>query len=807
MKIENEITIKEIIVLLKSLNATVNEDEKEEKEGKDKKGKEDKEGKRVEKKSDVKGENKGEKKTGKNDEIVPMSALVDRFLNYESRDTDDVSQKNEENNTKIQKKNDLFDEFLEFKNNSNKKTESSENKKTAKNSKSVTEFENFFSVTNGLKRDSKIDGMTHESSSVLAGDVSEVDEVEVEDDEAEVLEAFRHAAAIPYSESSHVEDENENENDEKNENEDVDVEKDGSEKKDVSKGDIKQKGNIEVKEKEKDENENGNYKVKGRNGAFERKDEYPVHYFDVDFTDKSPSHSSGRSADQSSAHAAAVTAAATVKKTGTAAAATTAAVAVVHYHVSSPQSPSRSPSHSPSRSPSSSSPSSPSRHTHDKNTTFHSISKVQSVVDNDTMGSKVGQIEIDILHDNNGVSEAKVVGVSDVEKLNVKEEVADDDILKVNDRGVKDGIKNDDGAECDQNESKLFEEMMVNFKTDDKLTNFDFGNTSDNDENIELDGEIRDFDDENPLESLLNLQERHLIQDKLHAKQQGNIKNQQMELLKLKKVVAIKLKEKEKENEDLKILRNELLLKNQIKMDLPANFGESNLPELKLSHLSIGDNSSEIDGITEMKELSSLTTPYLNPSRNNIYNTINRKNSTSSDSQNSDYRNKHNDNNNNNNNDNNKQKEIKSYRNNNKNIKSKNLPENILDDPYEKIPYVRKERSSHTELPMEYLSPKERSIRNSQKKKMEADRLMMSEKAKNVPQNKNQNQNQDIPIADHIKVIILILLLSDRKVVCRSGSMMIIMIQHLCALHLYIQLSLICFSVYVVIRFHIRLDI
>ena len=764
MKIENEITLKEIIVLLKSLNATVNEDEKEEKEGKDRKGKEDKEEKRVEKKNDVKGEDKGEKKTGKNDEIVPMSALVDRFLNYESRDTDDISQKNEENSSKIQEKNDLFDEFLEFKNNNNEKTESSEKKKTAKNSKSVSEFENFFSVTNGLKRDSKIDRMIHESFSVLVGDVSEVDEVEVgaEDEEAEVLEAFRHAAAIPYNESSDVEDEHENKNekDRKNEIEVVDYEKGSSEKKDVSKGDIIQIGNKEVNEKEKDESENGNDKMKGMKGVYERKDELPVHYFDVDFTDKSPIYSSGRSADQSSAPAHAVT--------GTAGAAV--AAAVVHYHVASPT---QSPSRSPNRSPSSSSPSSPSRLAHHKNTTFHSIAEVQIVVDNDAKGDKIEQNEVDIFNDDNGVNEGKIEGVSDVEKLNMKGEIADDDVLTVNDRGVKGGIRNDDGAECDPNESKLFEEIMVNFKIDDKLINFDFENASDTDENIELDGEIRDFDDKNPLESLLNLQERHLIQEKLHEKQQVYIKNQQMELLKLKKVVAIKLKEKEKENEDLKILRNELLLKNQIKMDLPANFGESNLSELKLSHLSISDNSSEIDGISEMKELSSLTTPYLNPSRNNIYNTINRKNSTSSDSHNSDYRNKYTDNSNNNNNnndkqinaknivpnnDNNKQKEIKPYKNNNKNMKSKNIPENILDDPYEKIPYVRKERSSHTELPMEYLSPKERSIRNSQKKKMEADQLLMtSEKAKNVPQNKNQNQ--DIPIADHIKVIMLILLL------------------------------------------------
>jgi hypothetical protein len=766
MKIENEITLKEMIVLLKSLNATVNEDEMEEKgekERKVEKGKEDKEGKRVEKKSDVKGEEKGEKKTGKNDKIVPMSALVDRFLNYESRDTDDVSQKNEENSSEIQKENDLFDEFLEFKNNNKEKTESSDKKKTAKNIQSVTEFENFFSVTNGLKRDSKIDGMTHESSSVLAGDVSEVDEFEVENEEAEVLEAFRHAAAIPYNDSSDVEDEhvNENEDDEKDENEDADCEKAGSDKKDVSKGDMKEKGNEEMKEKVKekeDENGNAHNEVKGMKGVYERKDELPVHYFDVDFTDKSSTNSSGRSADQSSAPSSAPTSTPTPAPAVTGA----AAVAVVHYHVASPtQSPSRSPSHSPL----SSSPSSPSLHAHHRNTASHSNAEVQSVVDDDAKGDKIGQIDRDILHDNNGV-------VSDDEKLNMKGEIADGDVLKVNGRGAKGGMRNVDGTECDQNESKLFEEMMVNFKIDDKLISFDFENAfnhTDNDENIELDGEIRGFDDKNPLESLLNLQERHLLQEKLHAKQQGNIKNQQMELLKLKKVVAIKLKEKEKENEDLKNLRNELLLKNQIKMDLPANFGESNSSELKLSHLSISDNSSEIDGISEMKELSSLTTPYLNPSRNNIYNTINRKNSTSSDSQNSDYRNKHNDNSNNNNNNNkqrntknvapntdnsNKQKEIKS---NNKNIKSKNVPENILDDPYEKLPYARKERSSHTELPMEYLSPKERSIRNSQKKKMEADRLLMtSEKAKNVPQNKNQNQ--DIPIADHIKVMILILL-------------------------------------------------
>lgn len=724
MKIENEITLREIIILLRSLSATVNEEEVE--EGKE--GKEAKEGKKVEKGSDAKIEDK-EKKTEKNDEIVPMSTLVDRYLNYESRDTDDVTQKNEENNTKIQKKNDLFDEFLEFKEDNLEKNENSDKKKNAKNIKSVSEFENFFSVTNGSKRDRKINGMTHDNSSVLAGDVSEVDEVEVEveDAEAEVLEAFRHAAAIPFTESSDVEDEDEN----KTENEDK-----------------KENEGKEVKERKDDQSESGNDNVKGIKGAFERKEDLPVHYSDVDFADKSSIHSSGWSADQSSAPAA----------LGVAAAVAAAGMAVVHYHVASPT---RSPSQSPFRSPSS--PSFPTRHSHHKKIASHSNAEVQSLVDNDTVGGKIGLNDIDIFKDKNGEIEGNVGLISDAD--DVEKEIADDGVLKVNDKGVVGELRDNVGAECDQNESKLCVEMMVNYGIDDKLNNFDFDNASDNDENIELDGEIRDFDEKNPLESLLNLRERHLIQEKLHAKQQGNIKNQQLELLKLKKVVAIKLKEKETENENLKNLRNELLLKNQIKMDLPANFGESNLSELKLSHLSIGDNNSEIDGTSEMKELSSLTTPYLNPSRNNIYNVINRKNSASSDSQNSDNRDKNAyNNNNNNNNNNNKQiitknttpnadnirkREIKSFKNNIKNIKSKNIPENVLDDPYDKLLFFRQERSSRTELPLEYLSPKERSIR---KKKMEADRLMTSAKAENVSPNQNQNQNQDIPIADHIKV-------------------------------------------------------
>ena len=98
-----------------------------------------------------------------------------------------------------------------------------------------------------------------------------------------------------------------------------------------------------------------------------------------------------------------------------------------------------------------------------------------------------------------------------------------------------------------------------------------------------------------------------------------------------------------------------------------------------------------------------------------------------------------------------KQKEIKSYKYNNNNYKKKNIQEDILDDPYEKIPYVLKESSFRVERSLEFLSPKERSIRKSQIKKSEAERLLMTlEKAKNVP------QHQDIPIADHIKVMILI---------------------------------------------------
>ena len=745
MKIENEITLEVLITLLKYLNAKISDDYSR---NRSKNNNENENGN---------GVNIDEKKNKKekNHEIIPMSALVDRFLNYESRDTDDMSSKNGDKNFKILKKDDLFNEFLEFKKDSIERNESSvlKNKNNTKNNRSVKDFEKIFSATNGVNLDSSssVDKMTYESPSVSAGDVTEVEvevDVEVDEEEAEVIAAYRHAASIKYTPSSDNENENSN--------------------------------SIGMK------NGNENERVKAMKGRQDRKDETPVQYFDVNFTD----NRSRRSADRPSPSPS-----------------TTSIVtgAVVHYHVASPH-----------RSPSSSSPSSPKEYAHHKNTPFNSTTVEQSVYDKNTEDRKVGLIdeteetsalsplEHEILKSNNindisnkkelnsfltendelksntnckafneteildEKSEEKNALASDADKE--KRELNGIDFLNEEEVNDEDINKNENGRESDKNELHSLEKIIKNFNIDEKFINFD-------NEKKELDAEIRDFDDNNPLEALLNLHERHLLQGKLHAKQQGNIKNQQLDLLQLKKVVAIKLMEKEKENEELKILRNELLLKNQIKMEMPSNFELSNLSELKIPLVSVSNNSSELDGISEMKELSSLTTPnqnfykYKNNNNNNNNNnfdnnnSINRKFSKSGDAYNKDNNNtnKVNDKMNNyfndsrmnrsNSSDYLKQKETKSYKYNNKNYKNKNIQEDILDDPYEKIPYIPKESSIRVERSLEFLSPKERSIRKSQIKKSEAERALMTlEKAKNAP----QHQHQDIPIADHIKVIMLI---------------------------------------------------
>ena len=689
-------------------------------------------------------EEKDGTKSGKTTEILPMSSLIDRLLNYESRDTDDlVSLKDEEMKTKIQMKNGLFDESLQYEKGNIEKNEIEKKRiKDTRNGRSAKDFENFFSPTNGLRRNANVDRMTYESPSVSAGDVSEVDgEVE-----AEVIAAYRHAASISFIKSSDIEDENEDKITNKVEHE-GEVES-GGEKKCVNKVEVQNNGGLS--------------EINQINAVA-----------DVSL----------RSADQSSSSSAVTT-------------------AVVHYHAVSPL---RSPKRSPSHSPSSSSPSSPTDHSRDRNTTFNSTTEEQSIHDSNAKEKEVGVTGMmkvssalnpqvhDIfemkknLHSNDEFNSVLVEknrltsnsddkGISKVSNEKVDDFVSDagkkrkesDRISEMTENKIfeKDKIKKEYVREFDRNDLKLFEKMMDDFKIDEKLINFDFNTTfndSQNSRSKKLDGEIKDFDDDNPLEALLNLHERHLLQEKLHSKQQGNLKNQQMELLKLKKVVAIKLMEKERENENLKILRNELLFQNQIEMEMPSSFVESDSSESKIPNLVISSNSSELDGTSEMKELSSLTTPNQNYYKNNnnnkshnVTNSINKKNSRSADAPYNDNKFKNIDKNNKKlidsrisraSSDNSKQKGVKTNQNSNKNFKNKYVPEDILDDPYQKIPCVPKERSFRVERSLEYLSPKERSIRNSQMKKSESDRLLMTlEKAKNIP------QHQDIPIADHIKV-------------------------------------------------------
>ena len=69
-----------------------------------------------------------------------------------------------------------------------------------------------------------------------------------------------------------------------------------------------------------------------------------------------------------------------------------------------------------------------------------------------------------------------------------------------------------------------------------------------------------------------------------------------------------------------------------------------------------------------------------------------------------------------------------------------------MDDPYEDLPRPKK-ITFVPERSLEYLSPKERSIRNSQLKKMDSQNLIVA--SKDV---RNSSQRQNVPITDHIQV-------------------------------------------------------
>ena len=192
--------------------------------------------------------------------------------------------------------------------------------------------------------------------------------------------------------------------------------------------------------------------------------------------------------------------------------------------------------------------------------------------------------------------------------------------------------------------------------------------------------------------SLLELQEEQTNQRKLHEIQQEIIQQQQKELQFLKNDVFRKVAEKEKEKEELKIQRDILL----------------DQAELKKSSLTNNSIDEKIDCSTKVENNSINKNDYIGVKSNEK----------------------------------NQNKKNTEYSKNNVTYKSE------LDDPYEDLPRPKK-TTFVPERSLEYLSPKERSIRNSQLKKSESNNLIVASKS---VRNSHIPHRQNVPITDHIQV-------------------------------------------------------
>jgi hypothetical protein len=237
------------------------------------------------------------------------------------------------------------------------------------------------------------------------------------------------------------------------------------------------------------------------------------------------------------------------------------------------------------------------------------------------------------------------------------------------------------------------------------------------------------------------LEEQQIAQEALHQKHQEEIKQQQEELQILKSQVAKKVADKEREKDELKAIRDKLLLEAEhrrtVSIDIiPKQSRDDVMDEEKYKKLK---NGTYEFGKIEMKEkyisnYSDTKSPNKNANKN-----IN-KNTTKSTSQ----VNK------------NESKNIdQNVENDKNNFKLNNSShESELEDPYEEIQkhknthkHTRKDRSSLPDRSFDFLSPKDRSIRNSQMKKLDAQKLnSAANNARSSPQKLN------IPISDHIQV-------------------------------------------------------
>jgi hypothetical protein len=243
------------------------------------------------------------------------------------------------------------------------------------------------------------------------------------------------------------------------------------------------------------------------------------------------------------------------------------------------------------------------------------------------------------------------------------------------------------------------------------------------------------------------LEEQQIAQEALHQRHQEEIKQQQEELQRLKSQVAKKVADKEREKDELKAIRDKLLLEAEhrraVSIDIiPKQSKDDIMDEEKYKKLK---NGTYEFGKIEMKEkYISNYSDTKSPSKNTNKN-IN-KNTNKSTSQGNK----------------NESKNIDQNVENDKNhLKLNNSShESELEDPYEenqKHKNTHKHtQKHHTSLPdrsFDFLSPKDRSIRNSQMKKLDAQKLnSAANNARSSPQKLN------IPISDHIQVRPFVLL-------------------------------------------------
>jgi hypothetical protein len=250
------------------------------------------------------------------------------------------------------------------------------------------------------------------------------------------------------------------------------------------------------------------------------------------------------------------------------------------------------------------------------------------------------------------------------------------------------------------------------------------------------------------------LEEQQIAQEALHEKHQEEIKQQQEELQILKSQVAKKVADKEREKDELKAIRDKLLLEAEhrraVSIDIiPKQSKDDVMDEEKYKKLK---NGTYEFGKIEMKEkciLNDSTTKSPNKKTNNNVNANPNKSANHVNKNESKISDK---------NEENKKKVLNST---NPSLESE------LEDPYEEIqkdPHTHSHKHTRTHtykdrssLPdrssFDFLSPKDRSIRNSQMRKLDAQK---QNSAANNPRSSPQKLN--MPIADHIQVRLFLLL-------------------------------------------------